>query len=146
MTVGDIVKRLEEATGPDRELDVLIGAATGLEIDGMSTSFTSYVDVVGIDRATQQAESWQSILRTGLPRYTASVDAALGLVERLHGEPGQSTYPVEMTFSTVGYPTKEKPWRCAVWVGSNADGVYRIGTTPAIAILLAALRAKEPQP
>lgn len=71
-----LLERLEDATGPDRELDALIALA----LDG----------AVGIVRASAEGRPNEPFLtqsadgeEDALEGYTASVDAALALVERV---------------------------------------------------------------
>jgi hypothetical protein len=73
---------------------------------------------------------------------TASIDAALALVERM-GD-GSNKHPVEITITSVG---NNGPWRCAVWLGiDDTDGIYRAAPTAPLAILLALLHALSARP
>lgn len=85
MTIEELIERLEKATGPDRELDVAIGYETSEEIGGLSGSFRQYCSIHDLDFAAVafDAMSYTSILRTGLPCYTSSIDAAVSLAERV---------------------------------------------------------------
>lgn len=73
----ELLERVEKAEGPDRELDVLIAQAiakpttmlNGLTFDGAVAAYPN--DLAGI------AQNWP------VPTYTASLDAALALVERV---------------------------------------------------------------
>lgn len=97
-SLDDLLAKVAAATGPDRRLDVMIGVVTDLRIEGMTHPFRQYVDIMGVDDAADHAERHQSILRTELPRYTASLDAALSLLKtvqpgwslQLHAHPGAS--------------------------------------------------------
>ena len=113
--------RAENITMPGRRPDEVYDASTGEKLpkEAIPTGWSMDVD---------------------LPEFTASIDAALALVERVHGDgPG---YPVEFTLSSVGLKV-EGPWRCAIWVGGDADGKYSSAPTPALAICLALLRSIE---
>lgn len=63
-TVDDLVRRVEAATGPDLELDALIYC--------WHCSKSAFAD----------ASERMAYLRWAAPDYTASIDAALALVER----------------------------------------------------------------
>lgn len=118
----DLLSRLSAATGPSRELDAEIALANGWMISGY-------------DRDNQAAyPRWRSPtgqICPNVPRYTESIDAALTLVPERAG------------------------WKLASWFkdGYAADvhlpnGVITRGegTTPAIALVIACLKAKEEKP
>ena len=83
--MDDLLERVKAADGPDRELDCKIAYVTNYLVYGMSAPFRSYCDVHDLKwgEVVHHANSYQSILYHNLPRFTASVDAALALVERL---------------------------------------------------------------
>ncbi len=80
-----LIERVKAATGPDRELDCRIAYELDFEVEGMAAPFRSYCDVHDLKWGdiARHANSPQSILSHNLPRFTASIDAALALVERL---------------------------------------------------------------
>lgn len=69
MSHADLIARLEALTGPDREADEAIARLTGWSPTG------------GIP-ATGAPSHWYSAA-FGMPAYTASLDAAVALVERV---------------------------------------------------------------
>ena len=76
-------------------------------------------------------------------RFTSSADAALGLANRLLNDtPDSPEHPLEITVSSVGH-NKAGPWHCAIWCGLESDGTKSFGATPALAIILATLRALQ---
>ena len=98
-TYSDIIARLENATGPDRELDVLIYVMCGLgkiknrrerhfmleRADGQRTLHVSVNDGMGPYQPYDQEDvsgmvGWNAFT---VPPYTASLDAAIALVERM---------------------------------------------------------------
>jgi hypothetical protein len=80
-----LIERVKAATAQDRELDCQIAYALNYEVEGMAASFRSYCDVHDLKwgEIARHANSPQSILSHNLPRFTASIDAALALVERV---------------------------------------------------------------
>ncbi len=63
-------------TEGSRGLDILVGAAVNLRVDGCPQSFRSSFELCGMEQMLRMAESPQNILREALPRYTTSIDAA----------------------------------------------------------------------
>lgn len=81
---SDIIERLEKATEPDRALDYRIAYLVDLRIEGMSCTVREYCDnLSGMDltQIVASGDRHTSILRHELPPYTASLDAAIALVE-----------------------------------------------------------------
>ena len=115
MTIGELIERLEKATGPDKALDGELARAAGLE------RFYSFVGGGWMDGDTI----------VELPRYTASIDAALTLVG-----PTQSW-------------VAHGPWtngRYCAGVAQTIGGAWdddQTGATAAIALCIAALKARE---
>lgn len=110
--IGALVKRVEAATGPDAFLDAHIRAALDMPATLPVT--------------------------TECPNYTASIDAALSLVERVL--PG---YGLELYWGTVGAAAclASDATYSQHWSGSRCP-------TPALAILgalLTALKSKQAQ-
>ncbi len=136
--LGELLARLEAATGPDRELDFelhisLIEDAVWPVTDRrgrvtnpnsrMSDYLATYRDVINAD--DQDFD---------FPRYTASLDAALGLVER--------TLPNWLW--KVACAGDDRPERFdALLMAPHiaARDIYGEGKTPALALLTAMIRA-----
>lgn len=143
MTYSDIIKRLEEATGPDRELDARIFCAANnmiWEIDGQR--------VVGIDR--DDGNNWETIgyvdpgkyslnfttYREDIPTYTSSLDATIAIVERML--PGWR--------KAIGENVHTGYWQGRVYRLRDDDIFERYGchgTSPQLAMLIAMFRALE---
>lgn len=124
--LAGLIERVEAATGPDRELDVLIPAILfgWPEIDPTTLSGGKPGD-----RAFDNSNDpdW----RFGCQPFSSSTDAALALVERMTDDP-------EITVSNVS----KKAWKCAIWIGNDeTDGQYRSAPTAPLAIILALLKA-----
>ncbi len=112
MNFQDIIIRLEAATGPDRQLDNAIEGA------------------IDLPKPTNPDElpGWP-------PYYTASIDDALTLVpkglrwyaadsdDRSDDRPVAAAFPTVAVFSAIGIPRS-------------------VGATPAIALCIAALKAR----
>ena len=111
---ADLIQRLEAADGPDRKLDVAIHLAVGRQRD-------LYREPSGIEY----------YLDSGDPHYTASTDAALTLCPSeilswtISDTPGGATATMyDGKFEAWGHPSPGRG-------------------NPAIAICIAALRARE---
>lgn len=125
MEMTELIKRLEAATGPSRELDADIARATGLQVKKGQLGGWVYI--------AEGRTGWEL-----LPYFTESVDAALTLV------------PEGWSSSLNIYPVQVKPtpiWKAASHVNPN-DGSGRSGylgdsATPPIALCIAALKARQ---
>jgi hypothetical protein len=126
-----ILERLRAATGPDRELDALIWLETtdgATRRESTVTSSTNLWPPYTIDETRDATGRLITV-----PSYTASIDAALALVERML--PGAA---YDMHKSDKGYSFSI--------LRAYLDRPYFGGATPALAILtalFAALEAKE---
>lgn len=107
--------RIDAATGPDRELDLSLAEA-----------LVPDVVVLLHNRGTGQNE------RSTYWHYTASIDAALALVERLL--PGWL-----WTFGSYG--PDDGPWACITEPTEPCADYAARGPTPALAILSALMSA-----
>lgn len=119
MTSG-LVERIEEATGPDRELDIAIA------------------------RLVFNVAADMHPLRDWVKAFTASIDAAMTLVpEGWRFMVGQREFPHARAYvengkpSFVGMGNRRNPER--LWFETTA-------ATPALALCAAALRARAPLP
>lgn len=112
----ELIKRLEAATGPDRELDIAIDRALFPE------SYARPSDPTPVDLPEDFGKDAMSMMMHPAPAYTASIDAALTLV------PEGARWDVQRdrtaAFASIDGVTTG---RCA---------------TPAIALCIAALRAR----
>jgi len=84
MTLSDLEKRLSEAEGPDRELDAAIAVATTPATG--ERELRVYYRLPNVYDRCEAGTYWRvsisgKSLRTA-PEYTASLDAAVALVER----------------------------------------------------------------
>ncbi len=117
--LADLISRLEKAKGPDRDLDGEIHVACGLAGDG--------------------AHTWGPYLRRKMarPDYTASIDAALYLKDEVL--PGW--------YWRVGHGSVEPGWAHLNRVHPDhclkTDEAHGLGSTPALALCVAILRAKK---
>jgi hypothetical protein len=129
MIVTGLVERLEKATGPDREIDGLIVLTFyGWTFQKMKGDSCPYW--------REQNAEWYQRKKDGPPKVTASLDAALALVERVL--PGW--------FPSIGQNIHYGHWRGSVRIVEETngditsfDGEHR--TSPALALCLAALKA-----
>ena len=111
---ASLISRLEAAEGPDRELDEDIGRAIGW--------------------AYQTYNSWRPPtpphFHCPLPEFTASLDAAVGLVQE------------GCNWCVGASPTAAY---CYYEDDENALMSWQHGATPALALCIAALKAREQQ-
>jgi hypothetical protein len=118
-SMQDLIERLEKATGPDRELDLAIGEAVG--------------------EANHSGPAFHRPFREWARHYTASIDAALTLVEHLHWQ--VEDFNLDRTFrAQIAEQTMTK-FGPAVGIRARAKGA-----TPAIALCIAALKARTAVP
>lgn len=116
----ELLGRLEAAEGADRELDAELAALGGHEnaFDG-----SSLAEVLADPELREWAIAWGSI-----PPATDSLDAALALVERVL--PGWGIALQRMN-----------GWGAAICETPTADRYHADAPTPAIALLIALVRA-----
>ena len=119
MSRDDLIARLKAATGPDRELDARLCIALGLSRDNV---------MVGVGGWCINSETNPNPYKS--PAYTASIDAALTLV------------PEGWLWRIM--PSDFDGWLAEVWTDDTLDCEFGVrAKTPALAICIAALRARE---
>jgi hypothetical protein len=84
---SDIIERLEKADGPDRNLDAAIAVSVKLELLNAMNQCPTFFKVLEKDEHCAPGTFWLyqfsgASMRTA-PLYTASLDAAIALVERM---------------------------------------------------------------
>lgn len=123
--MSDLIERLEKATGPNRELDEAIALAV-LSAGGEVRLLGMADDDPPLKMFTYPDGSKGTALR-----YTSSLDAALTLV------------PEGFAADIICYTSGNG--RTAVW---NEPSIFRCdrGSTPAIALCIAALKARAAAP
>ena len=162
-----VIEGVEGLDGPDREVDVLIAAALDWRTSDHhpdDPTIRQRVATHGAVYMAVQAERHGSIWSTVLPRFTASIDAALGLVPEGWGShvtttpdgggaarvwenrlvdqgPGRSKTTDYREFDTTGL-VQHNSWRRDVteWVRE-----FKHKPSGAIALCIAALRARQAQ-
>ena len=125
--ITDLMARVEKAEGPDREID--------------EDLFAALIDTHGVPTDV-------AFLLEGAPRYTASLDAAVALVERMLPE----LWEWSVRSDSRGYSAAD------IHMPPPAEGEYWLkehsrqpnthpgfAPTPALALLLALLRALQAQ-
>ena len=116
----ELIERLEKATGPDREIDCLIAVA-------LNPAFRiEYAP--GVDTLVPYVVSPPRRGEVGVPRYTASIDAALSLV------------PADPVYSDWTVERDDDSYQASVHA-PHGDLAFSQGATPAIAMCIAALKA-----
>jgi len=113
----ELIERLEKATGPDRDLDEAILKSFGIHSWAGRMSY-------------QDGPLW---IDFGSSEITASIDAAVALTERVLPDVGWSVATNRIDRRRVA----------RLWTGEIDDGKAHAGASPAIALCLAILRAKE---
>ena len=126
--VDDLIGRLEAATGADRELDAAIAQAFGFQ--GWTEGAMWFAQQIGAGEIVA-------------PAFTASIDAALTLV------PANALWSVKALWDqgpdAIDGP---KAYRGSVDIYEVRDGLFwkdnhlSLAATPALAIVIAALRAQ----
>ena len=131
----DLIARIESADGPSRELDAEIARSIG------------WGCVVRDPEAQGKYVCWRKHYRSGewimLPRYTASIDAALTLVPE-----GWRPYSADMSIKgrtrfliegpKTEWSTDDEGEKCA----GNDWYAQGVAATPALALAAAALKAR----
>jgi len=122
MTYGDIIKRLEGAMGPDRELDWRIADALNIPSKWSdSTIWPPFMKGSAIDKE--------------IPLFSSSIDASLALVERMLPDA-----------NCCGVEKDANGWNAYVSRNSVDTGHWLVEAatlTAPLAILLALFRALE---
>ncbi len=101
-----LLARVEGARGPDRELDARIEAA--LMQGQRGDHLRALIAAEFASRKVHEREFW--ILRASdwqAPKYTASLDAALALVERQKRGPLQMLHEAQLSLEARGYRTDQ---------------------------------------
>lgn len=135
----ELIERLEKAAGPDRELDAEIAAHLQIvpefdrSIIRQDVTLRFVPNDGGIGRVRVYCSASPLPLHgRAVPSYTSSLDSALSLVP-------------EGCFWSCGGPdntliTRPKPW-AEIWQGKASEWKGE-GATPAIALVIAALKAR----
>ncbi|PZU22454.1 MAG: hypothetical protein DI589_11200 [Shinella sp.] len=127
-----LIAKLEAATGPDRELDVAISCAIdGRVLEKRGNDRKEWLYLPGTNNWRQDPGSYGQFLS---PRFTASIDTAVALAERVL--PGWDWGA--HSFGEDG--AQGKVWKHG-WHDDTA--IYADHTSPSIALLIAILRAKQ---
>jgi hypothetical protein len=120
--MDELIERLEKATGPDRELDGAIALSLGWTFQKMKGDSKPYYRKPG---------ETTYYMRSEVPAYTASIDAALTLV------PEGWAYQLTLLFE----PRVHGNQQAIVWPPDKASPVSGAPTMP-LAICIAALKAR----
>jgi hypothetical protein len=149
MKLSDLIERVEAATGPDRELDYRLAYFLGWRFSGFEWAkqsrdqdwlsddeFATLDEMAGGWKRPDQKEwPYPGTNTNEVPLWTASLDAAIGLVERVL--PGWA-WDVEggglRNHAHLLEPPKTPK---EAWQGQTGQ----FGATPAIALMLALLHA-----
>lgn len=134
--MDDLIARLEKATGPDRALDRSIHREISKRLIADET-VVSYIGPGGTTRTLTFAYPYRWAL-WGCPRYTRSIDAALALVPEDWG--WLVNQPRTELMWARFFPPSEDP-DIDEWGAESGD----VKSTPAIAICIAALKARAAQ-
>lgn len=124
--LDNLISQLEAATGPSRELDAEVANAAGAE--------AGFIGKLGWRMRFATWMSWSDHRWCALPRYTASIDAAITLV------PEGAVWTVLTDYGDL--------CRARIFNAEPELHVEEDGATPALALCIACLRARAavPQP
>ncbi len=136
-----LIQSLEAAEGGSRELDKELAETFGLvRRGGWFSDGIFYAPCIRGDGNTCPP----------LPRLTTSLDAALALAERvMPSSPEPADVPwdqwcIELTMSPVWRREQRLTWDCTIGNGLGFGGAVALSaSTPALALCIAILRAKE---
>lgn len=117
----DLIERLQSATGPDRELDEEIACEVGAYPANWDLALPGYT--------LEYYMTWSNCA----PTYTASLDAAMTLVP-------------EGTGFGLLLSRDRKDCRADIWSDERTEERFFTGATPALALCIAALKARTPHP
>lgn len=124
----ELIARLEAVAGPSRELDFDIACAVDFKI----------ADDLGFREYAATYPKFAA--RDNFPAYTASIDAALTLV------PDDMGYEIGIPVPpTEARPHGRKPWADLWWEIDGPREFLINAATPAIALCIAALKARAQQ-
>ena len=127
----DLITRLSKLDAPDREVDAEIAVALDLFETQPNKGWPDRLDYGR--REENGSVTWPGHGFDQLvPPYTRSVDAAIALAKRVFGKVGYSVAETE--------DDEEAPF---AFIHVNGEAYLGEGATPAIALLIALLRAKE---
>lgn len=150
--LSSLISRVEKATGPDRELDARIWAYfAGVKYVGHNVP---YGDVHGRTQVEYTVPPKRTRMVTNFPQtphaepVTTSVDAAISLVERVLPGWGwvveSNTHHIKACLNPeFGDPVGKYPHWAAV--SNTSSRKFEDAATPAIALVLATLRALQSQ-
>lgn len=127
----ELLERVEAATGPDREIDAAIWLQM---VPGATRKQWSYVHA-RTNRVCSVDETRDAGRLIIVPAYTASIDAAVGLVERM--------LPMG-TWSLYNSDPKCIPKGGSAYIFADSDdedSFRAAGATPALALIAALLKA-----
>lgn len=132
----DLIEMLEKATGPDRDIDL----ACHILLSGRKWEFSQawlnnrdIIHTAVTDEDREDMEVWGTLPHVRmLPRYTASLDAALTLVPSGHEWRAGDDLENRSAWASISDD---------VWDEANGE-IIAIGKTPAIALCIAALKAR----
>lgn len=125
----ELIARLEAATGADRELDAAIFDAIGAPLPQQAFSYDLKLQPDPDKAGSYVMPIGEMLVRYEAPAFTSSIDAALTLV------------PEGWLWRIM--PSDFKGWLAEAWTDDTLDGEFgACAATPALAICIAALRAK----
>jgi hypothetical protein len=125
----ELAARCENATGPDRELDAEIEVA----VAGFPERAYQQRNAMR-PKGSPDLDRMQWLASWGIPAFTGSIDAAMGLVPE--GWAGRNVFP---------FVSRQKLtlWQAGIGVpGPPLKGTSAYAATPALALTAAALRAR----
>jgi hypothetical protein len=144
MTLPELIDALEKAKRPSRELDTQLWLAITKGATRNSTRVTSSTGAWGPYNIDETRDATGALII--VPAFTASVDAAIALCERVLPEHGwelasKTSHILNCLNPEYGKPIGKYPhWAAVAKISSKK---FEDGATPAIALCIAILKALQ---
>ena len=135
MTLSPLLRKLSEATGPDRELDALVWCAV------YHPESVPFYDGAMLRFSADGKPPFDFVHDDKIKSYTSSVDVVLYLVTaKLPGAWIDITGPRKFLIIPTPVPNY---WRAIIEASGGPDETIGWGATPALALCIALLKALE---
>lgn len=139
--MDDLLTRLREARGADRELDAAIFRATGGQLPEQFASLK--LDLEWQDDGTALMPVGDMQVRYQAPAFTSSVDAAIALIERVL--PGWTVAHIGQDDFKLWHVELREGYQTSFTRVVRSHATLRGAPTPALALVIALVEAVKAQ-